>query len=632
MVCVRIEICRRQVCAALLLWLPVWAVTPARAQVTPRHTDERRVIEDVELQGVRALSEDALRGVLQTRAGSWLPWGDPVYFDPAVLDADVQRAKEFYAAGGFPNAKITSEVQPHGDDGVQVRLIVDEGEPIRLDAFLFEGFDGTVPAATLSRLAEHAPLQPGEPLARDALMATAQLALDLVRDAGHPHATLSMAETPVGSGRVQVTLRVDPGPVGVFGRIDIAGNQRVDDHVIRRYVEFKPGERFALQPIRLTERRLAALGLFEAVDIQLVDPEARTPEVPILIDVSERDQQEYQFSFGYGTEEQLSAEAEWRHLNFLGGARRMSVFGRWSWIDRAIQGNFVEPYLFHPDLSLGLAGHASSLDQRFFDVLSAGGGASLSYRLRGANVVSLTYRHQYQRSRLSDVALNDPELNIDPDAIGGTAGVRDGLLSSIQADFVRDMRDVPADPRRGYIASLRVERAGGWLPGAFDFYTAVTDARHFLALGPLTLAHRAQYGSIAPAGEAMDVPIFRRFFLGGADNVRGWGRLEISPLSRAGQPVGGRAFLAATSELRLPLVPRLGAAVFVDAGNVWRDAWAFRLRDLRYSAGAGLRYDSPFGPVRLDFGYQLTPIDGLRVEGKPQDRRWRVHVTFGQSF
>jgi outer membrane translocation and assembly module TamA len=76
----------------------------------------------------------------------------------------------------------------------------------------------------------------------------------------------------------------------------------------------------------------------------------------------------------------------------------------------------------------------------------------------------------------------------------------------------------------------------------------------------------------------------------------------------------------------------VAAAVFVDAGNVWREAWTVRLPDLRYSAGAGVRYDSPFGPLRLDLGYQLTPIDGLRMEGEPRDRRWRVHVAFGHSF
>ena len=361
---------------ALLLWLSMWAVAPAAAQDAP--TTAGPAIAAFEIEGVHSVDEKELRAALQTRASPWLPWRDRVHFDPALLESDVQRAKEFYAAQGFPAAAVTSDVDPLGDDTVRVRLIVEEGEPVRLHGFLFEGFDDVVSGARLSDLAARAPLQPGEPLSRPALMATAQRALDLVRDAGYPRAKVSVFESTPSPGRIQVTLRADPGPIGFFGRIDIAGNAHVDDPVIRRYVEFRPGERFALEPIRVTQARLAALRLFEKIEIEVVDPEAQTSEVPILIRVTERDQQEYEISFGYGTEEQVSGEAEWRHLNFLGGARRLSALGRWSWIDRALQGDFVEPYFFNRHLSLGLLGHVSSLDYQFFDVLSAGGAASLT--------------------------------------------------------------------------------------------------------------------------------------------------------------------------------------------------------------------------------------------------------------
>ena len=610
------------------LSLSVSAVAPASAQVDPEGTTGRAIVAAFDIHGAESVNERELRAVLQTRASPWFPWRDRVYFDPAALESDLRRTREFYAARGFPSAAVTSEVAAIGGDAVRVRLIVEEGEPLRLDSFVFEGFEGIVPAEALASLAGGGPLQPGEPLARAGLTATAQRALDLVRDAGYPRANVSIAESHVASGGVQVRLRVDPGPAGLFGRIDITGNQRLDDSLIRRYVEFSPGQRFALQPVRVTHRRLAGLGLFESVDVEVADPAALTADVPILIRVAERDLREYQVSFGYGTEEQLSAEAEWRHLNFLGGARRLAVLGRWSWMDRVLQGTLVDPYLFHPDLSLGVVGHVSSLDQRFFDVLSAGGAASVSYRHGASTVVGVTYTHQYQRTRLSEPARADPELRSGIDAIG----VQDGPLSAVQLELVRDTRDAPADPRRGYRASLRLERAGGWLPGAFAFYAAVADARHFLALGPVTIAHRAQYGSVVPSSGAANVPIFRRYFLGGSESLRGWGRLEVSPLSPAGQPVGGRAFLAATGEVRLPVAAGVAAAVFVDAGNVWREAWTVRLPDLRYSAGAGVRYDSPFGPLRLDLGYQFTPIDGLRMEGEPRDRRWRVHVAFGHSF
>jgi outer membrane translocation and assembly module TamA len=144
--------------------------------------------------------------------------------------------------------------------------------------------------------------------------------------------------------------------------------------------------------------------------------------------------------------------------------------------------------------------------------------------------------------------------------------------------------------------------------------------------------HRASYGAIGHTGDTPGVPFFKRYFLGGSENLRGWGRLEVSPLSETGTPLGGQAHLWASSEARVPIVGPVGAAAFLDAGNAWRQPWTLRPNDLRYSAGVGLRYRSPFGPLRLDVGYQLNPIHALRIGGEPQERRWRVHAGAGQGF
>jgi outer membrane translocation and assembly module TamA len=159
----------------------------------------------------------------------------------------------------------------------------------------------------------------------------------------------------------------------------------------------------------------------------------------------------------------------------------------------------------------------------------------------------------------------------------------------------------------------------------------------------VVFASRLQLGNIRPvANDPHNVPFSKKYFLGGATSLRGWGRYEVSPLSvpdplcetcpLSGLPIGGNSLLSFTEELRADLRGKLGAVVFLDGGNVWADSWGINVSDLRYAVGPGLRYQTPVGPIRFDIGYQLNPIPELRVDGQPQQRRWRIHFSIGQAF
>ena len=181
---------------------------------------------------------------------------------------------------------------------------------------------------------------------------------------------------------------------------------------------------------------------------------------------------------------------------------------------------------------------------------------------------------------------------------------------------------------------LHIEQAGGWMPGTFNYFSVVGDARHYRRAfdDRVVFATRLRVGAIDPMGGESDLPLLKRFFLGGSSEMRGWGIYELSPLSASGEPVGGKSLLTAIAEVRVPIFKRLRGAVFIEAGNVWRDPWSMRLGDLRYDAGPGLRFDSPFGLVRVDFGYQLRPLPGLRLDGRPQTSRWRLNFGIGRRL
>jgi len=618
----------RCVAAVAVVWLLQQpAVDAFSLQNTEAADQQAPHVTDLIIEGVHAVDESELRETLSTRESRWLPWRPKRYFDRNTFEADLERIVKFYASRGYPHARVVStDVRPD-DDGVAVTIRIEEGPPELIASVRFTGFD-VIPPSRRRVLEELALLKPGLPLAEDLATQTAQLAQLALGNAGYPYAQVEIRKTPAGANDVAVDVHAEPGPIGVFGPITIVGNATIDDAVIRRQLAYRPGESFVAAAMQESHRRLVALGLFESVTIEIVG-EQSPAAVPTRIAVKEADLNQVSYLFGYGTEEQVSGEIQWRHLNFLGGGRTLTLRGRWSSIDRGGEGTFVQPFFFTPRMSLQVRGHAWQLDEPLYTAVFQGGSSRVSYALTAVDRVSVDYLQEHERVQLNaDAAAVVDRTALALDVLDAR---QSGMLAQAAVDYSRDTTGEPIRPRRGSRALVRVEKAGGWLPGSFSYYNLSAVGSHYRSVGPLILAGRIQAGSISPQ-KRDGVPFAKRCFLGGADTLRGWGRLEVSPLATTGAPIGGHSMLAINAEIRLPFAGPLSAVVFADAGNVWRDAWTFRLDDLRADAGAGVRIDSPFGLLRLDWGYQLNPIPGLRIDGQPQDRRWRLHFSSGHAF
>jgi outer membrane protein assembly factor BamA len=255
---------------------------------------------------------------------------------------------------------------------------------------------------------------------------------------------------------------------------------------------------------------------------------------------------------------------------------------------------------------------------------------------RPSTTLSLTYANERESYTISQRALDDPTFRDELIALGldPRTGKGSGTRSAISLDGGRNTTNNLLDARQGYVASLHLEQAGKWLAGSYDYYEITSELRLYRSIGDrIVAAGQARLGSISPYGNPeTDVPFFKRYFLGGATNLRGWGRYEVAPLTQNGLPIGGHSFLNFSTELRANVWRSLGAVIFLDGGNVWSNRWDFNLNDLRYDVGPGLRYQTPIGPIRADLGYQLNPIDGLIVNGKKQPRRFRFHFSIGQAF
>jgi outer membrane protein assembly complex protein YaeT len=616
-------------------------------------------VSSMKFNGVGAVTADQLKSVLATGASSRLPWGEKRYFSREQFEADLKRIAAFYHDRGFPDARVTSfDVKLSSDQSsVDIVLDISEGEPIVAERLELNGFD-VLPPRQRMWLDRSLAIRAGQPMDRALMQSSRESALDRLKDNGYPYASVRLTERPGSSERQRIlTLTAEPGPLTRHGEVEIQGNSSVGDKVILRQLTFQPGDVFRQSKMLESQRKLYALEVFQFANVQPLRTEGDQPvDIPTRITVTEGKHRKVNFSVGYGTEEKGRVEADWRHVNFFGGARTAGVRARYSGLDRGVKLSFGQPYLFTPKLSFGLQGQYWHNDEpQLYRLDNVGGRATITREFgragggrfsasRPASTLSLTYANEYEDYEISNELLTDLtfrdeliSLGLDP-----RTGLGTGHRSSLSLDAGRNTTNNVLDASRGYMATIHLEQAGKWLGGNYDYYEITGEGRYFIPITPnVVFAVRARAGSIKAIGtspasgetpEEALVPFHKRYFLGGATNLRGWGRYDVSPLSGSGLPIGGHSFANFSTEIRVPIWGKLGGVLFVDGGNVWTESWNLNLSDMRYDAGPGLRYDTPIGPIRADVGFQLNRIPGLLVNGRPEPRQFRFHFSIGQAF
>jgi len=617
-------------------------------------------VKELSFTGVKAVTSGQLKSVLATTQSSRLPWGEKQSFDRRQFEADLKRIEAFYHDRGYPNARVRSFDVKLSDDqqSVRVKVDIEEGEPVLVERIQFEGFE-PLPADHRRALESKLPLKAGHPLDRALLAAGREVSLDEFKDHGYPTPAIDATEAPGSSERqVVVSYTARPGRIAYVGPIEVAGVMSVNEQLVRRHLTFKPGDLYQQSKLRESQRKLYGLELFNFVNVEgltKVDTTVQTADadrIPARVTVTEGKHRKVNFGIGYGSEERARGEIDWRHVNFFGGGRTAGVVARYSSLDRGVRLNLKQPYLFSPRYSVTISGQSWFSDEPTYQLTTLGGRVAVSREFgrggrsvlgaRQATTLALTYVNEWEDYTIYDAALQDPTFRDDLIALGldprcGTGprcGIGAGQLSSIMLDGLRNTTGNLLDAKSGYFANVHFEQAGSFLGGDFEYHELSLEGRYYQSIGErLVIAVRGRGGSIDSSGiEEFQVPFFKRYFLGGSTNLRGWGRFEVSPLSGSGLPIGGHSFASFTTEFRVPIVGKLGGVLFLDAGNVWRNPWDINLNDLRYDIGPGLRYNTPIGPVRLDVGFQLNPIEGLIVNGELQKRPFRVHFSIGQAF
>lgn len=617
---------RHAVVHGSILALALFACGCASAPWAVLRPREGPLVRSIKWEGIGDVNREELEGAILTTKANWRPWVEAHPYDPGTLEQDVERLRRFYHYKGFYEAEVRSEVEERGKDAVVIRFFVTQGQVVVLDGFeLSVKSDGVIaPAFDPSELARDLPLAVGEPFSAERYGKAKKSLLERFANLGHPAAAISGgAEVRLEERAASAAWTVDPGPVVHFGAATAVGLERVSPELVLGEVAWETGEPYRPGALRETQRAVYDLGLFRSVSIQPVRP---TPggdgppteeQWPMEIRVRERPPRSYRIGVGFGTEDRVRAKIEWKHRNFFGGLRSLRVVTKYSFLERGIEAVFVQPRFLDRENRLTL--DALLLDETppAFHTRGVSAGWLLERRLASNWKGRIGQRFEYTRVKSvgADRTILGDQENETFRLVLFNLGLRHSTLDS------------EIDPRSGTWLDLSVEPSSRSLGSEVDYVKGFLDARAFfpLPLG-LVLASRAQFGTLEPFSgtQRSEVPIFKRFFSGGSTSVRGFKLDELGPRDVNNEPVGGLTLAEASVELRFPIWRDVGGVAFVDAGQVALDPFELHGDDFFYSAGAGLRYKTPIGPLRLDVARILNPPSGVTSFG--------VYFSVGQAF
>ncbi len=541
-------------------------------------------------------------------------------FDPEALAADLDKIKKFYQREGFLYVKIDSVKQEidRQNKSIKLTIPIEEGRPIEVRSIAYVlSSQSSFPDSALSRIIKRSRnelLLKADSRFRDSSVTLDQLFLSrALSNVGYPYADLQPnLKVSDSEYTVDVTWQIDVGPKSKFGDVRILGTSKVGPNVIARQVDFKKGALFRLRQVEQTQQQVYGLGAFQVATATPTFSKEKDSVIPVEIFVKDAKRFTTKFGIGYGTEDHIRVTSDTKLLGFLGGARRLLLTVKHSYLEPYhVTLSVVQPAFPTPHTTLTGSPFIWRQREPGFIVNRVGGSLGASHQFSSKLSGSVTYSLEHVR-----VAQSILEQSADSSAIAKLYD-KSQIIFGTTYDNSRPM----FNPRKGWLNNNSFAISGLGFGSKTRYTKLLVDLRRYQPLAGMVFASRVKLGGIKTFGAESFVPVEERLYSGGSSSVRGWARSELGPLE-AGVPIGGSSLLEGSAELRYPIVGILSGVVFFDLGNVWIESFKYQLSDLRYSAGAGIRITTPIGPIRLDVARPVADVDHVV----------QVHISVGQAF
>ena len=579
-------------------------------------------VEKITFIGNQAYSASELTSAVRTEEARWYKFlTDNDRYDPDRLQYDQELLRRFYVNEGYADFQVKSahaELSPE-KDAFFITFVVDEGNQYQFGDVKIESElpEGQTPDFTPFMLTKT-----GEIYNASQVDDTIDAMTDELGNSGYAFVDIQpQVNKNPETRKADITYIVKPGPRVYVERINITGNVRTMDEVVRREFRVSEGDPYNTSKLQRSEQRLNNLGFFEKVEIKN-EPGSSPDKTIINVDVQEKSTGEVNIGAGYSSTDGVLGDFGIKENNLLGRGQELKTRLTLASRRKQIELGFTEPYFLNRELSAGFDIYRTRLDfirESSYNIDTSGINLRAGYTLHEKLRHNITY--SLRSNDINDIQPGASRYILDQ------AG--ENITSAIGHTFTYDDRDNKFDPHKGYFASFAQEFAG--LGGDSKYIKHEVKGSYYYPIAKKwTLGVLGSSGYIF--GLSDDVRINDRFFLGG-DDLRGFRNAGVGPRDLASDDaLGGNAYYSASAEVKFPLgLPEdmgVSGAAFTDVGSLWKidgsTLGVFDENTPRVSVGVGVAWASPFGPIRVDFAQALAKEDADQVEN--------IRFSFGTRF
>ncbi len=598
-------------------------LSPYELKLTFRIKEGGKIlIREIRFEGNRAFSARKLRGLLETTQDWWLAWitGAGVYKDD-ILKNDIALLTEFYMNNGYINVKFGEPKVSLTPDGkaLYVDIVVNEGDQYRVGQI---GFRGDL-LENRDELVKQIKTKSGEIFSRGTLRQDIFTLTDLYADKGYAFANVTpLTQLQNDLKLLDISFDMEKGEKVYIDRINIAGNAKTRDKVIRREIRIAEGELYSATALKKSKQNIMNLGFFEEANIATAKGRSDN-RLNLNVAVKEKATGTFSIGGGYSSLDGFVGQGSVQQANFMGLGLKANASASIGGKSSTYNVGLTDPYFLDTRWSLG--GDVYRTEREYVDYTRKATGADIKggYQISDTLSTFLLYKFEKKNITKESLALQTTRI-LYPDLVSPP----DTTTSAISASITSNTTDYRMDPTSGMVNSLSVEFAG--LGGSSRYLRAIAQSSIFMPVGwgTVFMLH-GTVGNIQKIGEP--IPIDEKFYLGGISTLRGYGGRTVSPYKNTPQTeaidgiqtgterayYGGDSEAILNAEYTVPLLKDAGlkGVLFFDAGNSV-DGMGNVFSGILTSYGFGIRWFSPIGPLRLEYGIPLNPRTGIDKSGK----------------